>query len=89
MGLFNTLDEPVFLKTEGDLIPYIEKLEKLEEKAKGETRKEIQQQIKIAQYGEAGEKQIAYELKNSDMPMYIIRDLHLAYKEVTAVAINV
>lgn len=49
-----------------------------------ELRNEIQKQIKLASYGEAGEKNIAFELKNSGMDMYILHDIYLEYGDMSA-----
>lgn len=84
MALFNKLDKPVFLKEDSDVTDYISKLKSLQEKAVGEVRERIEQEIKIAAIGEYGENNIAFELKNSGMPMYILRDIHLEIGDLTA-----
>lgn len=38
----------------------------------------------MAEYGEAGEKNIAYELKNSGMDMYILHDIFLEFGDLSA-----
>ena len=47
-------------------------------------RSEIEKQIKVAVYGEAGENNIAFELKNSGIDMYILRDIYLEHGEMSA-----
>ena len=44
----------------------------------------IRQDIKCLEYGIAGEKNIAFELKNSHMPMYILHDIYLEDGELSA-----
>jgi Superfamily II DNA helicase len=84
MALFNKLDKPVFLKEDSDVTEYISKLKSLQEKAAGEVRERIEQEIKISTSGEFGENNIAFELKNSGMPMYILRDIHFEIDDLIA-----
>lgn len=84
MAFFNKLDRPVFLKEESDVTDYISRLKALQNVAKGAVRKIIDREIKFASIGEYGENNIAFELKNSGMPMYILRDIHLESGDLTA-----
>lgn len=84
MGLFSKKIGPVFLKETGDAEIFIERMEKLHEKAEGEVKKEIEKQLKIARYGQQGEHNIAFELKNSGMDMYILHDVFLEQDELSA-----
>lgn len=84
MALFNKLDKPVFLKADSDVTDYIAKLKTLQTKATGEVGDRIEREIKISSIGEFGENNIAFELKNSGMPMYILRDIHLEIGDLTA-----
>lgn len=84
MGIFDKLSSPVFLKEESDATAYIEHLKALQEKAKGKLKDEIDKEIKIASIGEFGENNIAFELKNSAMPMYILHDIHLEVDDLSA-----
>lgn len=63
MELFSKKIGPVFLKETGDTEIFIERMEKLQEKAVGEIKKEIEKQLKVARYGQLGERNIAFELK--------------------------
>ena len=83
MAFFNKFDKPVFLK-ESDVTDYISRLKSLQNKATGEVRERIDREIKLASIGEFGENNIAFELKNSGMPMYILRDIHLETGDLTA-----
>jgi len=80
----STLKEPTFMKefTEDNL--QLNELEKLLKVAPKEVSTKIEQDIKLLSYGINGEKNIAYELKNSHMPILILHDLYLEYKGLTA-----
>ncbi len=84
MGLFDRLKEPVFLKESSNAQEQLEKLKELEPLLNPEGQALIRQDIKCLEYGIAGEKNIAFELKNSHMPMYILHDLYLEDGELSA-----
>lgn len=84
MSLFNTQATPIFLKEESTAAEQIARLKELQEKATGKVKDDIAREINLASYGEIGEKNIAFELKNSGMPMYIIHDLHLQFEDLSA-----
>ena len=65
MGILNKRIGSVFLKEESGVSEFMDKMHKLSEKADGKLKKEIDKQIKLAKYGEGGERNIAYELKKS------------------------
>lgn len=84
MALFNKLDKPIFLKEESELKYYILKLNELYNKAEGYLKSKIEKEIKIATLGEVGENNIAFELKNSNIPMYVLHDVNLEIDGLTA-----
>ncbi|MCM1104874.1 MAG: NERD domain-containing protein [Clostridium sp.] len=84
MELFRKKIGPVFVKENSDLTEYIGKLRALREHADENLKQEIDKQIKYAQYGEAGEKNIAFELKNSGMDMMILHDLYFESEDLAA-----
>lgn len=84
MGLFDRLKEPVFLKESSNADEQLEKLKALEPLLNSEGQAIIRQDIKYLEYGIAGEKNIAFELKNSHMPMYILHDLYLEDGELSS-----
>lgn len=53
-------------------------------KAPDANKEEIEKQIKLASYGEMGEKNIAFELKNSGMDMFILHDIYLEHGDMSA-----
>lgn len=84
MALFNKLNKPIFLKEESDVKYYISKLNELYNNSPEHLKNKIEKEIKLATLGEIGEKNIAFELKNSGIPMYIIHDVCLEFDELTA-----
>ncbi len=75
---------PVFIKENSDAESFIEKMKALSSKASGKIKEKIEQQISAAESGLYGEKQIAYELKNSGMDMLIMHDLYLEKNGLSA-----
>ena len=59
---------------------FIEKMRVLSGRADGELKQEIEKQVKLAAYGLAGERNIAFELRNSGMDMLILHDLYFEHK---------
>lgn len=84
MSIFNKMKEPVFLKESSDAQRQLAMLKELEPKLSPEGQKKIRQDIKYLEYGIMGENQIAYELKNSHMPMYILHDIYLEAGDLSA-----
>ena len=84
MGLFTKAIGPVFLKQSNNATDYIEKLKALQEKSSTTLKEEIEKQITIAEYGVKGEESIAFELKNSGIDMFILQDIYLEYKDLSA-----
>ena len=84
MALFNKLDKPIFLKEESEIKYYILKLKELYSKAEGDLKNKLEREIKIASLGEIGENNIAFELKNSNIPMYVLHDINLEIDGLSA-----
>lgn len=84
MGLFERMKEPVFLKEDSDAEKQLEKLREIEPLLKTEGQAKLRQDIKYLEYGIIGEKNIAFELKNSHMPMYILHDIYLENEDLSA-----
>ncbi len=83
-GLFQKKIGPVFMKEDSDAEKFIEKMTELSTRAEGQLKKEIETQIKLAHYGWLGEKNIMFELRNSDMDMIVLHDLYLEYEDLQA-----
>jgi hypothetical protein len=71
------MKEPVFLKENNNSEKQLEQLFKLEPLLNSEGQAKIRQDIKCLEYGIEGEKNVAFELKNSHMPIYIMHDIYL------------
>ncbi len=84
MAIFNKMKEPVFLKESSDAERQLEKLKELEPLLNAEGQAVIRQDMRYLEYGIMGEKNIAYELKNSHMPMYILHDIYLEDGDLSA-----
>lgn len=84
MGLFSRKIGTIFLKENSDAIEFINKMTEFQKKATDELASEIETQIKLASYGEAGEQNIEFELKNSGLDMYVLHDIYLEVGELAA-----
>lgn len=84
MALFNKLDKPIFLKEESEAKHYISKLKELHSRAPEGVKGRIEKELKIVTLGELGENNIAFELKNSGIPMYILHDICLETNDLSA-----
>ena len=84
MGLFSRKREPIFLKESSNAELQLEKLKEIEPLLNTEGQAIIKQDIKYLEYGIAGEKNIAFELKNSHMPMYILHDIYIEDGDLSA-----
>ncbi|MCQ2554218.1 MAG: NERD domain-containing protein [Clostridia bacterium] len=84
MGLFTKKIGPLFIKEDSDATLFVERMSGVLTAATGELKDEIEKQIKLATYGEVGEKNIAFELKNSGMDMFILHDIYLETGDLSA-----
>ena len=84
MGLFQKSIGTVFLKEDSDTSVFIDKMNALSKEVSPSIKEEIDKQIKLASYGEDGEKNIAYELKNSGIDMYVLHDIYLEQDDLSA-----
>lgn len=84
MGLFDKMKEPIFLKESSNAEAQLEALKALESLLNPTGQALIRQDIKNLEYGIIGENKIAFELKNSHMPMYILHDVYLEDEELSA-----
>ena len=84
MELFQKKIGPVFLKEDSDAEVFIDRMTELSKKVNGKIKEEIDKQIKLATYGFVGERNIAFELKNSDIDMYILHDVYFEYEDLSA-----
>lgn len=84
-GMSNsTINGPIFVKEDGDAERQLEHLKTLLEQSSGDTRVQIETDIKLLNQGIIGENNIAFELKNSRIPMLVLHDLNLRFQNYTA-----
>jgi hypothetical protein len=84
MGLFDKLKGPIFLKETSDAKEQLEQLKEYYKSAPNEIKERVEQDINMLSYGISGEDNVAFELKNSFMPMVVLHDLHFEYEGLTA-----
>ena len=77
MELFSRFRDTVFLKEDSDLEKQLNELKKIRDKL--QNTDEIDKDIKLLEYGIAGEKEIAFELKNANIGMYVLHDVTFEY----------
>ena len=77
MELFSRFRDTVFLKEDSDLEKQLNELRNIREKL--QNTDEIDKDIKLLEYGIAGEKEIAFELKNANIGMYVLHDVTFEY----------
>ena len=77
MELFNRFRDTVFLKEDSDLERQLKDLKELRNKL--DNTEQIDKDIKLLEYGIAGEKEIAFELKNANIGMYVLHDVTFEY----------
>ena len=77
MELFNIFKNTVFLKEDSNLEKQLYELKNIRDKL--ENTEEIDKDIKLLEYGIIGEKEIAFELKNANIGMYVLHDVTFEY----------
>lgn len=82
MELFNRFRETVFLKEESDLEKQLTRLKGIKDKV--DKNDKIDKDIKLIEIGINGENNIVYELKTSNIGMYVLRDVCLSFEDLTA-----
>jgi len=81
MELFNKFRETIFLKEDSNITKQIEELKEIR---KSLINKElIDRDIKKLEIGLQGEKEIAFELKNANIGMYVLHDIILKYEDMS------
>lgn len=83
MSLFskNKIVEPIVYKDSNQATL---ELQKIQELLKNNKNEELERKAKLIHYGIEGEKNILFELKNSHMPMYILHDIYIEHKDLSA-----
>lgn len=83
MELFNKFTDTIFLKESSNLEKQIEDL-KIERNRNPYYKDKIDYDIRMLEIGLQGEKEIAYELKNANLGMYVLHDITIEYEDLKA-----
>ena len=85
MGIFSSGQSgPVFIKETSSTDDRLRQLEEIRDSLPPEKRSGVEKDIKLLSAGRFGEENILFELKNSHLPLYVIRDLYLEHQGLTA-----
>lgn len=82
LDIFDKFRDAIILKEDCDLEKKVKYLEEL--KNKNPNNKNITQQLYMAQKGLEGENEIIYQLKKSNIGMFILHDVNLVYEDLKA-----
>lgn len=82
MSLFEKFTETVFYKKDNELELQIEALKNVLKDYPDNEK--LKHKLKICELGLRGEEEIEFELKNADIGMFVLRDINLKYKDLTA-----
>lgn len=82
MELFKKFTETIFYKKDSQLEEQISALKELQQKYPNNSK--LNYKLKLCELGLIGENEIEFELKNANIGMYILHDVNLKYKDLTA-----
>ncbi len=82
MGFFNSFRDTIFLKEDSTLERQINELLEIKDKVKD--KDSIDRDIKLLEMGLYGEKEIAFELKNANIGMYVLHDITIVHEDLKA-----
>lgn len=82
MELFKKFTETIFYKKDSQLEEQITTLKELQQEYPNNNK--LNYKLKLCELGLIGENEIEFELKNANIGMYILRDVNLKYKDLTA-----
>lgn len=83
MGLFSK-KEPTILKDSCSAYEQLSQLESLRGSLSCGAEQRLERDIRLLRAGVRGEEKILFELKNSHMDMFVLRDLHLEFDGLSA-----
>ena len=84
MGLFDSLREPILLKTTSSAKNQLSQIEPLLSELQGKAKDVLSQDIAMIKAGIYGEDNLLFELKNSHLPMYILHDIYITHGDLSA-----
>lgn len=82
MELFKKFTETIFYKKDSQLEEQISALKDLQQEYPNNSK--LNYKLKLCELGLIGENEIEFELKNANIGMYILHDVNLKYKDLTA-----
>lgn len=82
MELFKKFTETIFYKKDSQLEEQISALKELQQEYPNNSK--LNYKLKLCELGLIGENEIEFELKNANIGMYILHDVNLKYKDLTA-----
>ena len=82
MGLFKKFNETIFYKQDSELEQQLEVLKKLN--SEFPNNDDINRKIRLCELGIKGENEIEFELKNSNIGMFVLHDVNMKYEDLTA-----
>lgn len=77
-NIFNSFKDTIFLKEDSDLEKQVDELKRIKES--GNNSYSIDKDIKLLELGIKGENEIAYELKNANLGLYVLRDVTIEFE---------
>lgn len=80
----SSIKGPVWIKEFNENNQQLEDLKKLSEKVKSDKKNLIDRDIMYLSYGVDGEKNVAYEIKHSYIPMLVLHDIRIEDKDSVA-----
>lgn len=84
VGLFDKISEPIFLKEDSEASKQLMQLEQLKAEVSGSVKEKLENDIRLIKAGIRGEEAIAFELRNSHIPMIVLHDLFLVHGDLSA-----
>lgn len=78
------LQKPLFYKADSDALKQMDLLKSYYDLAPDKIQPLIERDMRMLQYGIAGEDSVAFELNNSFLPIIILHDLHMVYEDLSA-----
>lgn len=84
MGLFDKIKEPVFMKADSNANAQLTELLAYIDIVPDSIRTQIENDIRFIKAGIVGEDNIAFELRNSHMPMIVLHDLYFKHGDLSA-----
>jgi len=85
MGLFDKMTQPIILKEDSILDKQLEQLAAfIQEPLPDDIHEHVEQDIRFIKAGIFGENNLLFELKNSHIPMLVLRDLYITDGDLSA-----